>query len=174
MGMNHRREETWLQYVKDELTNEERANCEAHLDSCDACFELYMQCLEQAGDFLPQLEDQEAFSTRVMMRLEQEMPHTRLVERVPEQTKRKLRIPWIQHPFFHYAVAAAITLILMSTGVFQTLTQQISRLDTAAEKKTAETPILHVSVSEQLMNKTIGMLDSIQPRYERGEPHESK
>ncbi len=174
MGMNHRRMETWLQYVKDELTNEERAICESHLDSCDACFELYMQCLEQAGDVLPQLEDQEAFSAAVMMRLEQEMPYTRPVEMVPEQTKRKLRIPWIQHPFFHYTVAAAITMILMSTGVFQTLTQHISRFDTASEKRTAETRILHVSVSEKLMNKTIGMLDSIQPRYERGDTHESK
>lgn len=68
--MNHRREETWLQYVKNELTIEERAICEAHLASCDACFEVYLQCLEQAGDLLPQLEDQKAFSTAVMMRLE--------------------------------------------------------------------------------------------------------
>ncbi|MBP1153229.1 MULTISPECIES: zf-HC2 domain-containing protein [unclassified Paenibacillus] len=172
--MNHRRTETWLQYVRDELTSAERATCEAHLDSCDACFELCMQCLEQAGDLLPELENQEAFSEAVMIRLEQELPPTRLVDMVPEQSKRKLRIPWIQHPFFHYAVAAAITLILMNTGVFQTLTQQIERFDTAAGKKVEAEAVLHGSVSEKLMNKTIGMLDSIQPRYERGGTHESK
>lgn len=172
--MNHRREETWLQYVKDELTSAERAACEAHLDSCDACFDLYMQCLEQAGDLLPEIEDREAFSGAVMIRWEQEMPPTRLVKRVPEQSKRKLRIPWIQHPVFHYTVAAAITLILMSTGVFQSLVQQMERFDTAAGKKVEEEAVLHVSVSEKLMNKTIGMLDSIQPKYERGGTHESK
>jgi hypothetical protein len=76
-------------------------------------------------------------------------------------------------------VAAVITIILMSSGAFQSLTERVGSLGTQTEatggrgqqeqdptqpKQATES----TSVSYKLMEKTIVMLDSLQPKHERG------
>ncbi|MDO3680986.1 anti-sigma factor family protein [Paenibacillus ehimensis] len=164
----HRPLNIWMQYVNDELPPEERERCEAHLDGCDTCLELYMECIGQMAAGLPALPDSDAFAAAVMQRWTEEQPlapraEDDLANQPPE---RKRRIPWTQSPFFHYAVAAAITLLLMSTGVFQSLMghPEPGRMSHSASDR-AEA---YVPFSEILLEKTIGILDSIQPKHERG------
>ncbi|SCW57980.1 Putative zinc-finger [Paenibacillus tianmuensis] len=164
----HRPLNIWMQYVNDELPPEERERCEAHLDGCDACLELYMECIGQMADGLPVLPDTDAFAAAVMQRWTEEQPPAPGADDNPanQPAERKRRIPWTQSPFFHYAVAAAITLLLMSTGVFHSLTGNLEpgRMSYSASDQ-AEA---YVPFSEMLLEKTIGLLDSIQPKHERG------
>lgn len=74
------------------------------------------------------------------------------------------------HPIFHYTVAAGITMmILMSSGLFQSLAEGSRQVDPLSpELIQGEPPNEHLPVSQQLLDKTIVMLDSIQPKHERG------
>ncbi|WP_010500471.1 anti-sigma factor family protein [Paenibacillus elgii] len=164
----HRPLNIWMQYVNDELPLEERERCEAHLDGCEPCLELYMECIGQLADSLPALSDTDAFAAVVMQRWAEGQPLASEAEDTlanqPAESKR--RIPWTQSPFFHYAVAAAITLLLMSTGVFHSLMghPEPGRMSYSASDRTEA----YVPFSEILLEKTIGLLDSIQPKHERG------
>ncbi|KEQ25193.1 anti-sigma factor family protein [Paenibacillus tyrfis] len=164
----HRPLNIWMQYVNDELPPEERERCEAHLDDCDACLELYMECIGQLADRLPALPDTDAFAAAVMQRWTEKQALAPGAENHPanQSAERKQRIPWTQSPFFHYAVAAAITLLLMSTGVFRSLMghPEPGRMSYSASDRTEA----YVPFSEILLEKTIGLLDSIQPKHERG------
>ncbi|MFB0847382.1 anti-sigma factor family protein [Paenibacillus oleatilyticus] len=164
----HRPLDIWMQYVNDELPPEERERCEAHLDGCDACLELYMECIGQLAAGLPGLPDTDAFAAAVMQRWAEEQLPAPDVKDNPANppAERKRRIPWTQSPFFHYAVAAAITLLLMSTGVFHSLMghPEPGRISYSASDRTEA----YVPFSEVLLEKTIGLLDSIQPKHERG------
>jgi len=91
----------------------------------------------------------------------------------PPETRRKRSL--LQHPAFHYGVAAAITIALMSTGVFNQLSAQlntpIKEPDTAAESGTRKVSTGNEeksSVSYKVMEETIRLLDSIHPKPEGG------
>lgn len=160
--MKHISEETWQLYINDELPDDERNCCEEHMTACDSCLELYMSCLDRAAERLPQ-PDMHTLTERTMLRWDEHMQQQG-ESSAGRQTNRRLSRSWMRHPIFHYAVAAAITLILMGSGVFQMFAQQVNALDPRAQAETD--PVQHRSFSNQLMNKTIGMLDAIQPKQE--------
>ncbi|CAG7655683.1 zf-HC2 domain-containing protein [Paenibacillus allorhizosphaerae] len=164
--MNHIPVEQWKKYVEDELEPVERERCEAHLIVCDLCLEQYMQCLEQS-EGLPLPDDEAAFAAAAMNRFDElcTSQERNAALTVLPAARRDARLPLLHHPFFHYAVAAVITLILMGSGVFQTITQQIAHIepDSANAAEPADEPF-----SKIIMNHTLGMLDSIQPKRERG------
>jgi anti-sigma factor RsiW len=169
VGLRHIPVEQWQRYVDGELPPEERERCEAHLSVCDDCLELYMRCLEQVEEQLPGFADESDFAAAVMRRFDEQTLEGSAIEPAAENEwiiRRKARMPFYQHPFFHYAVAAAITLLLMSSGAFHTITQQISSIEPVPAK--AEEPALDTSFSKKLLDETIVMLDSIQPKRERG------
>lgn len=171
MEMSHIPVEQWQRYVDDHMTPEEREQCDSHLNVCDLCLALYMQCLEQAEARLPQPENEAVLADAAMKRFDEyALNKLNTTLTVLPAACSKPRLPLIQHPFFHYAVAAVITLILMGSGVFHTITQQIAYIEPAGK---AEEP-LDASFSKKLMDQTIGMLDSIQPKRERGSTHEFK
>ena len=169
--MTHIPLEQWKQYVEDALAPAERERYETHLAVCDLCLEQYMLCLGQA-EGLPLPVDEAAFADTAMDRFDalwnvsQEQEREREnASQAPLTVKRNVRLPLLHHPFFHYAVAAVITLILMGSGAFQTITRPITHIEpgsaNAAER--ADTPY-----SKIIMNHTLGLLDSIQPKRERG------
>ncbi|NOU95000.1 hypothetical protein GC093_17485 [Paenibacillus sp. LMG 31456] len=176
--MKHYTLEQWDLYAGERLSEEESLAYETHLSSCDSCLELYMQSLECAADSYPMLQADAEFAEAVMGRISREesmaSPASIPLELIKSSTVRRTPA-FTRHPLFHYTVAAAITIILMGSGAFQSLTERIGHLETAAEamdqsQAQGETPKVNerTSVSYKIMEKTIVMLDSIQPKQAKG------
>lgn len=169
--MKHYSLEQWACYVREELSMEEQLEYEAHLSSCDQCLELYMQCLELARDSFPVLAAEKVMADAVMQSIVASTSISEVLDtRKPEpaiQRQKKTAPSFLRHPVFHYAVAAAVTFLLMGTGVFQSLAERVGSAETNV---VASPPVQEdrSSVSQIIMEKTIGMLDSIQPKHERG------
>lgn len=174
--MKHYNLEQWIRYARQAppLTEEEIFEYEEHLHMCDECLELYMQGLELAAEAYPDLSDPEALVENVMQSLPPVEPLGTIIHSstLPVKKSGQQKNAWLRHPIFHYTVAAAITLVLMSSGAFTTIMDRLQQgqLSGAAiqtemneQGETGYTP-----VSQLILNKTIGMLDSIQAKNERG------
>ncbi|MCZ8523383.1 MULTISPECIES: zf-HC2 domain-containing protein [Paenibacillus] len=168
--MNHVTLGMWQAFILNSLSPEEREACEAHLEEdCAPCFELYLQALDGAAGMLPAPE-QPAFQNDIMRQWDAE--HERLADKqrsLPEgveQTKRPR--PWLQHPLFHYGVAASVTLLLMGSGVFQAIVGAADGAQTV--RPPAQITGEPGSYSGQLMEKTIGLIHALESKREREEP----
>jgi len=183
MGMKHYTLAQWELYSGGLLSNEERSAYETHLSTCDPCLELYMQSLERAADSYPALNNETALAEAVMERIHQTEPAVTSPPFIPSQSARPGKVrktpAFTRHPLFHYTVAAAITVILMSSGAFQSLTERMGHFGMIAEAGEQElNPDQDYeqsgwvngssSISYKIMEKTIVMLDSIQPKHEKG------
>lgn len=171
--MKHYTLEQWTRYVREELTSEEQLEYEAHLGSCDQCLERYMQCLELAADSFPVLAEHTgaAMAEAVMQSIgAAATPSLYDVVSKPEPVRRQSKPTpsFLRHPVFHYAVAAAVTFLLMGTGVFQSLAERVGSAESNVEASPLVQEDNRSSVSQLIMEKTIVMLDSIQPKHERG------
>src|SRR4051794_5778541 len=119
--MNHATRQQWQDYVEGKLEAAQHEVLEHHLYECDKCLELYMSAIDTSivRDYTnPHLlvPDSEAASTaadRIMAAI-----HNR---GALYQSNR--RVSFIRHPLFQYTVAAAITMLLLSTGVFHNITK---------------------------------------------------
>lgn len=134
--MRHFEYEEWVKYVQDEVDENLRSIYEQHLASCDVCLNRYMEALENSQDMFPELSEQ--FTDTVVNYV---FEHTQ-----PKQQARK------NQSFFHYVIAAAMTLILMGTGVFGELAQLAGSIEQKAEEPSA-------SFTDELMNKTLSFLE---------------
>lgn len=147
--MSHPSVEKWAAYATGQLPERERAEMEEHLAGCDECLEALMQCLEQANDHAVPLEplaDPRAFDEAVMRRIGT-LPKAKTKSRTPAL---------LYHPLFRYAVAAAVTALLMSAGVFQGMKEQAERWQ-AADAKPREQ-----SVSARLAEQASDWLGKLQ------------
>ncbi|WP_079914193.1 anti-sigma factor [Paenibacillus sp. 32352] len=172
--MKHHTTEEWSRYARQELSIEEQLEYETHLSTCDECLEKYMQGLELTTDTFPRLaeEAETAIVESVMQRIESQTPSLSGVPEIaPKSVQRRQasQTPsFLRHPVFHYAVAAVITLLLMGTSTFQTLMDKVGSAETNIEAGPWVQEESRSSVSQKIMEKTIGVLDSIQPKHERG------
>ena len=146
--MRHYRDEEWLMYMKDELAESRRGELEDHLYSCDQCLEIYMKLVEDQAVELPDLENIH-FTDEVVMKL--------------PVNKEKQKKSILQSPIFHYGVAAVVTLSLMSTGVFQSMTGIVGTVEASSFSKQRQ------SVSTSLMEKALSVFDIIITDQEEGE-----
>ncbi|MFH5187007.1 hypothetical protein ACHHV8_32960 [Paenibacillus sp. TAB 01] len=174
--MKHYTLERWTQYARQEppLTPQEEAELEQHLQQCDTCLELYMLGLEEAEADYPALADPQVLLDQVMLKLPPMAPTPQAdFSPLPAKKIEDRRTGWLRHPVFHYTVAAAITVVLMSSGAFQTIVDRLQPGDSYGseamklehrDKGQAE----RTSMSQTIMNKTIVMLDAIQAKHERG------
>lgn len=146
--MRHYRDEEWLMYMKDELAESRRGELEDHLYSCDQCLEIYMKLVKDQAVELPDLENIH-FTDEVVMKL--------------PVNKEKQKKSILQSPIFHYGVAAVVTLSLMSTGVFQSMTGIVGTVEASSFSKQRQ------SVSTSLMEKALSVFDIINTDQEEGE-----
>jgi hypothetical protein len=178
MGMKHYTLEQWDRYTGDALSSEERLDYEMHLSSCELCLDLYMQSLERASGSYPDLADRAGLADAVMEQIVQDQP-IQPAPTLPPASMRpvtaRTRPAFTRHPLFHYTVAAAITVILMGSGAFQSLTEKLGRMEPAVQAVEQEPASEQTGagngrtpVSYKIMEKTIGMLDSIQNKHEKG------
>ncbi|MFF2447065.1 anti-sigma factor family protein [Neobacillus sp. NPDC058068] len=168
--MKHYSYEEWLQYVKDEMSDQNREQLETHLYTCDQCLELYLQAMAENETSLPILSNQSSFTDLVMAEVSNMVPDTvrnlntvSMVPLVPDtqhvEQKASKKKSWYQQAGFHYLLAAAATLLLTFSGAFQSL---------ATYAKSIETPIQvqekKPSVTEGVINKTFAWMDSLEKK----------
>lgn len=147
--MKHYRYDEWLQYVKGELNDKTREELESHLYGCDQCLESYLEALAEHESSLPVLSNESSFTDLVMAGVTQQ----RESGEKPEGAKPKK--PFYQQAVFHYLLAAAATLLLMFSGVFQSLATYASSVEAPSIK--VEKP----SMTEGVINKTFAWMDSL-------------
>jgi hypothetical protein len=144
--MSHYAKQEWIQYINGKLAEDLQIELDHHLLSCNQCMNSYMECIEEGGDLLPSLENPMLFVDTIMKSLPS------VHEERPAQKSKMRR--FYETPIFHYSVAAAITFIFMSSGLFTQLIDLVSifQADPVSRGST---------VSNTLMHKTINLLDFI-------------
>lgn len=132
--MNHKTYENWLQYVNDELEEVLREEYENHLYSCDHCLELYLQAVEANEFQMPNVSETSTFTDEIMLKLNKPESHQEKEIASSEIENKRVR-PSKKHKnkrkemMIHYTLAAAMTLILMSTGVFSQLMNLVGEFE---------------------------------------------
>src|SRR5690554_1509208 len=103
-----------------------------------------MAVLEMAQSSLPDLNDESSFADNIMHAIEKSEKEKALSHTIKQ-------IPFYQKTFFHYVVAAAMTILLMSTGVFQIFTSYVKEIQTStfAEDKPSITEQLIETIYKQ-------------------------
>ncbi|MBS4198075.1 hypothetical protein KHA93_00175 [Bacillus sp. FJAT-49732] len=155
--MNHMTYENWLEYVRDELNEETRKVYENHLYSCDHCLELYLKAVEATEFQMPGLEEVSSFTDSIMQQVtELNKPKTKPKPRKKISQKQTI---------VHYFVAAAVTLVLMSTGVFSHLMNMASSFE-HSEQKQAE------SFVQSFLNKQDSFTNKFEEILKEEDRHE--
>ncbi|MGP7819443.1 hypothetical protein [Niallia sp. 01092] len=142
--------EQWLKYVKNELEEHERILLEDHLYTCDQCLDIYVTAVAEQETVLPTISDETAFTDQIMMRISNEEAETKL------EVKTKKRRRFYHSTIFQYTLAAAVTLILMSTGVFQSIIQHTENI------QKAEIPTKKEAVTVGFVDKTFSWMDELE------------
>jgi anti-sigma factor RsiW len=164
-SMKHYPASVWTDFVQGKLSQQEQTEAEEHLYGCDECLECYMDSLNPADDLLPTPQELDSFDEQVMNRLLDQSPQPNgVIDPHPssaslEPAKRRTML---QHPLFHYAVAASITLLLMSSGVFSYVTNQTD------EWRNTLTMGGHSSLSEQWTDQATEAISNFQTKLREG------
>lgn len=145
--MNHISYEKWLLYVKGELDTTTIKQYDDHLYSCDQCLSVYLEAVGAMEQMLPVMSNENMFTDLVM-------------QQIDGQKKKSQKQSFYQKAMFHYLVAAAMTIILMTSGVFSHLTNAVN--DFEANKKKEP------SVVAGLMNKSVSLIDKVEKESKEG------
>ncbi|WP_141430394.1 hypothetical protein [Bacillus sp. 03113] len=146
--MRHYSESDWTKYVNNELEEHVREAYEKHLYSCDQCLELYVRVIEQHEDSFPVIIDETDFANSIM-------------EAISEQKiiQKQKATPFYQKALFHYTLAAAMTLLLMMTGVFHSITEYAESIQLSEQNGEQS------SMTDGIMNKTFAWMDSLETNH---------
>lgn len=149
--MNHYTLDDWLKYVAG--SEIDRTAMEAHLSECDACFALYLEALDRAGDALPSLPDAVSFA-QVAVNAVRTYTASEQSTAAITVTKRINR-GWLSKPIIQYVIAASITLVLVGSGAFQQLFEHY--ISVSRETQTGNAP----ARTEQWTEKAGEWLDKL-------------
>ncbi|WP_421383046.1 hypothetical protein ACOJQI_02030 [Bacillus salacetis] len=141
--MKHVSYEEWLKYVENELSEKVREKYEEHLYSCDDCMEIYLTALEASETSFPGFSE-DHFTDSIIADIQ------RYKEPVEPDAGKKQK--FYQRAAFHYLIAAAMTILLMYTGVFQQL------IGFTEEFERSSRP----SITNELMNKTTNFIENVE------------
>lgn len=137
--MRHFSNEEWMSYINDKLSETTCEELENHLFSCDQCLEVYMKMIDRQAEELPVINSS-SFTDEIIAEL-------------PQKKVRKKTL--YQRTLFHYAVAAVITLTLMTTGFFQSIMGVVTTVEVSSISKPQQ------SVSNSLMEKSLALFEKI-------------
>jgi hypothetical protein len=130
----HYNMEVWLRYVQDNMPDAEREAVEAHLYSCDLCFDEYLQVIDNWSIPYSLSDD---FTDRTVQLMKTTQPILSQPNSLP--SKKDFR----KNTIVNYLLAAGLTIVLMFTGIFQYMITISEKLYEHDEPLT-----------EQIMNKT--------------------
>jgi anti-sigma factor RsiW len=145
--MRHFSNEEWMSYINDKLSETTCEELEDHLFSCDQCLEVYIKMIDRQAQELPVI-DYSSFTDEIIAELPQ--------KKVRKKTLYQLML-------FHYAVAAVITLTLMTTGFFQTIMGVVTTVEVSSVSKPQQ------SVSNSLMEKSLALFETIDIKQKEGQ-----
>lgn len=143
---NKARMELWRQYIQDELSEQKQRELDELLLNDESALTEYMEVFERLEVQLPPLTNLDALTDKVMTDLSEKLEydnrqHSRALSR---------RWSWIKHPVTHYAVAASITLLMITSGFFDQLFVGAEDVITKDRKP----------ISDQWLDQATGWLDS--------------
>ncbi|UOE94502.1 zf-HC2 domain-containing protein [Alkalihalobacillus sp. LMS39] len=101
--MSHYEKNMWNLYIENKLDRKQQEELEHHLYSCPQCVDDYMDMLEHVT--LPTIEAPEQWTDEVMAQLPPK-------QQIKQSTKKNQLL-------LHYTIAAAATIVLMVSGIFQ-------------------------------------------------------
>ncbi|RHW43507.1 hypothetical protein D1B31_02285 [Neobacillus notoginsengisoli] len=153
--MKHYSLADWLAYIEGKADAHQQAEMEDHLYSCAECLELYSTGIEINAAHFPGIQNQE-FTDHVMNQITFAKGQGEEDGNALSQPHRKEK-PYYRNQVFHYIVAAAATLLLMFSGVFQSITAIAGTIDS----KTKNT-----SYTEGFITKTFAWMDSLEKNKE--------
>jgi hypothetical protein len=139
--------EDWCRYVKNEIGDTIRNDMEAHLYSCDQCLDIYLEVLDCEGSGLPNIQNEHYFTDSVLTGIADLKKQTAQVEG---------KKSFSQSSVFHYLIAAAMTMVLMLSGVFQSI---IKYTDTVQSPQSFQKS---TSFSEGIIHKTFTWMDTFE------------
>lgn len=159
--MNNQNKDRFTAYIKGTLNQAEREEIEQQLLTDEEALASYLMSLQllnqnervvhqnNNGIFtFPDIPNQTAFTKRIMKQVDSTV-------RREERKKKSGKLQWqhlLSHKMIHYTVAASITVIFISTGVFDRLAPgNIYKTETQA-------------YSEILVEKATGWLDTLKPK----------
>jgi anti-sigma factor RsiW len=155
--MRHYSYDEWLSYVKDDISEKNREELESHLYTCDQCLEHYLQAISEHESSLPVLSNETSFTDLVMAEISKQKE---VVEKpVDYKETSKTKMPFYQQAAFHYLIAAAATLLLTFSGVFQSLATYTSAVEAPQHFKEKK-----LSVTEGVIDKTFAWMDSLEKK----------
>jgi hypothetical protein len=107
--MMHYTRDKWSELLNEKVNEEEKIKMEDHLLSCEECFKLYLEELEDAecSEAMPLISKD--FIDSIMEEIEDQHQHSSRVKFL----RNKKRV------FIYYTTAACITLLLMGNGTFR-------------------------------------------------------
>ncbi|MGO4499941.1 hypothetical protein AB4114_29105 [Paenibacillus sp. 2RAB27] len=154
MKDRHFNQQAWLQYVEERLPLQEQDEMESHLYQCDECLANYMQCVEQ----VIAITDMDGEQT------------TAYVNGIIARTVG-MKPAWHRSTMFHYGIAAAATLVLVATGFFHGISQELGTFSAFKPAPPLEAPAsleAQVPISDHLIHKTLTWLDTLQNEHKKG------
>lgn len=154
MNMKHYDQQEWVHYVKGQLSSDALTEMENHLYNCETCLTLYMTCIEESAVLpLQDVDNTETYMQSILARTV------------------KTRPSWFRSTMFHYGIAAAATLVLVATGFFHGLSQELGSVGTYKPAPPLDAPATletTVPISDQLVNKTLSWLDTLHKEHNEG------
>jgi len=156
--MRHYDPQEWLLYVQGELPADLQAEMEGHLYSCDLCLDHFTASMELHTAPMPTPPVDLLERTLYAHSLENPViyaPQQKIATAVPARRKRTSTER--SRTLRNYFIAVTATVVLMVTGAFQSLFEQIGQLQ-------HHTVSRETSVSEKLVQQTVTFFDDIQPK----------
>ncbi|MEC0089665.1 hypothetical protein [Paenibacillus macquariensis] len=135
-------------YINGGCTMEQEKSWETLLLEDTEAMDLHIQLLSSVELSMPDMMDSIQFTDDVMNSIPFHL-YEKEESRIEQQRRR-----WFEHPIFHYAVAACVTLLFLSTGLFDKLVT--GDLTVIAKEQKQTTPY-----SEQMMDITVTWLDQL-------------
>jgi anti-sigma factor RsiW len=185
--LNHTTQQEWEEYVSGTLSPSQNQQLEQHLYDCEDCLQQYILAIDSidpANDTLTALSVAESatFANRILSAIQEaSIADARSYEAILEapiakqgttlKLQRIRRIPLIRSPLFQYTVAAAATLLLLMTGVFQSI-GTIAAKDNSSGQPVTQFERHDESFSQRLLERTTSLLDNIHPNHTGGTPRE--
>ncbi|SDM50180.1 anti-sigma factor family protein [Sediminibacillus halophilus] len=108
--MIHIEEELW-HYIEETIDDQRQQQIEAHLESCEQCFDHYLALLDQ-WEPPGHLADPFTESTIDKINVQQVLPR---MDRQKNSSSPSKEVKTVSH----YLLAAGLTIVLMASGIFQ-------------------------------------------------------
>ncbi|OAB46845.1 hypothetical protein [Paenibacillus antarcticus] len=135
-------------YINGGCTMEQEQSWEMLLLEDAEAMDIHIQLLSSVELSMPDMMDSIQFTDDVMNSIP-----VHLYEK-EESNMEQRRRRWFEHPIFHYTVAACLTLLFLSTGLFD-------KLGTGDLTFIAKEPKQTMPYSEKMMNITVTWLDQL-------------